>query len=153
MSATNVSGRTTIAAAPATVFSILADPRQHARIDGSGTVRGALSGPERLELGSEFGMDMRMGAPYRIKNRVVEFEDGRLIAWRHLGTHRWRYELEPQADGTTLVTETWDLSHCNGPTRWVLGLLGYPKRHRQGIDQTLVNLKAAAESDASAEAG
>jgi uncharacterized protein YndB with AHSA1/START domain len=148
MSATNVSASTTIAAPAASVFAILADPRQHARIDGSGTVRGSLSGPERLELGSEFGMDMKMGAPYKIKNKVVEFEDGRLIAWRHIGTHRWRYELEPHADGGTVVTETWDLSHCNGLNRWVLGAMGYPKRHRNGIEQTLVNLKEAAEADA-----
>ena len=39
MSATNVSASTTIAAPAATVFDILADPRQHPRIDGSGTVR------------------------------------------------------------------------------------------------------------------
>jgi len=152
MTATDVSATTTIAAPPATVFAILADPRQHARIDGSGTVRGALSGPERLELGSEFGMEMKMGAPYKIKNRVVEFEDDRLIAWRHIGTHRWRYELEP-VDGGTRVTETWDLSHCNGLTRWVLGVMGYPKRHQQGIEQTLVNLKAAAEADVEAGDG
>ena len=143
-----VTARTTIDAPPAAVFAILADPRQHPRIDGSGTIRGTVSGPDRLTLGSEFGMDMKMGAPYRIKNKVVELEEDRLIAWRHVGTHRWRYELAPQADGSTLVTETWDLSHCNGVTRWVLGAMGYPKRHRQGIEQTLVNLKAAAETDA-----
>ena len=94
-------------------------------------------------------MDMKMGAPYKIKNRVVEFEEGRLIAWRHIGTHRWRYDLEP-VDGGTLVTETWDLSHCNTVNRWVLGVMGYPKRHRRGIEQTLVNLKAAAETDQAA---
>src|SRR6478609_11379806 len=120
MSAHDVSASTTIAASPEVVFSILADARQHARIDGSGTVRGVVDGPDRLELGSEFGMSMKMGAPYRIKNRVVEFEEGRLIAWRHLGAHRWRYELESQGDGSTLVTETWDLSHCNGLNKWVL---------------------------------
>jgi uncharacterized protein YndB with AHSA1/START domain len=146
MSAHDVSASTTIAASPEVVFSILADARQHARIDGSGTVRGAVSAPDRLELGSEFGMDMKMGAPYKIKNRVVEFEDGRLISWRHVGTHRWRYELEP-VDGGTRVTETWDLSHCNAVNRWVLGVMGYPKRHQRGIEQTLVNLKAAAEED------
>src|SRR6478609_9115046 len=144
MSAHDVSASTTIAASPEVVFSILADARQHVRIDGSGTVRGALSAPDRLELGSEFGMDMKMGAPYKIKNRVVEFEEGRLISWRHIGAHRWRYELEP-VEGGTKVTETWDLSHCNAVTRWVLGVMGYPKRHQRGIEQTLVNLKAAAE--------
>jgi uncharacterized protein YndB with AHSA1/START domain len=148
MSASNVSASTTIAAPAGTVFAILADPRQHARIDGSGTVRDAVDGPDRLELGSTFAMNMKIGAPYRTRNKVVEYEPDRLIAWRHFGTHRWRYELEPQGDGTTTVTETWDLSHCNGPTRWVLGALGYPKRHRKGIEETLVRLKGAAEADA-----
>ena len=150
MSATNVTASTTVAAPPEVVFAILADPRQHTRIDGSGTVRDAVDGPERLELGSSFGMNMKIGAPYRTKNKVVEYDANRLIAWRHFGTHRWRYELEPidGGDGGTRVTETWDVSHCNGPTRWVLGAMGYPKRHRKGIEQTLVKLKAAAEDDA-----
>ena len=151
MSATDVSASTTIAAPPATIFAIVADARQHARIDGSGTVRDAVDAPERLELGSTFGMRMKIGAPYRTKNKVVEYDADRLIAWRHIGTHRWRYELEP-AEGGTRVTETWDVSHCNGVTRWALGAMGYPKRHRQGIEQTLVKLKAAAEADAAADA-
>ena len=149
MSASDVSASTTVSAPPEVVFAIIADPRQHARIDGSGTVRDAVEGPERLELGSTFGMKMKIGAPYRTKNTVVEYEADRLIAWRHIGTHRWRYELAPVGDGT-LVTETWDLSHCNGPTKWVLGAMGYPKRHSKGIEQTLVKLKAAAEQDAAA---
>jgi len=152
MSASSVSASTMISAPPATIFAILADPRQHARIDGSGTVREAVvDGPERLELGSTFGMHMKIGAPYRTKNKVVEYEADRLISWRHFGTHRWRYELAP-VDGGTQVTETWDLSHCNGVNKWILGALGYPKRHRKGIEQTLVKLKAAAESDAARDA-
>jgi uncharacterized protein YndB with AHSA1/START domain len=151
MTAFDVSASMTIAAPPATIFAILADPRQHARIDGSGTVRDAVGGPERLALGSTFGMNMKIGAPYRTKNKVVEYEADRLIAWRHFGMHRWRYELEP-VDGGTRVTETWDLSHCNGLNKWILGALGYPKRHRKGIAQTLVKLKAAAEADAAAAA-
>ena len=151
MSASNVSATTTIAAPPATIFAILADPRQHARIDGSGTVRGVVSGPDRLELGSKFGMRMRIGAPYRIRNTVVEFEQDRLIAWRHLGTHRWRYELEPLPEsdgGGTRVTETWDVGHCNAPTRWVLGALGYPRTHARSIERTLATLESTAETDA-----
>ena len=80
MSATDVSASTTIAAPPATIFAIVADARQHARIDGSGTVRDAVDAPERLELGSTFGMRMKIGAPYRTKNKVVEYDaDGNLI--------------------------------------------------------------------------
>ena len=50
-----------------------------------------------------------MGVPYLTKNTVVEYDEDRLIAWRHLGKHRWRYELEP-VEGGTKVTETFDWS-------------------------------------------
>lgn len=145
----NESASTTIAAPAPVVFAILTDASQHSRIDGSGTVRSSTSAPERLELGSEFGMSMKMGAPYRIKNKVVEFEQDRLIAWRHMGLHRWRYELEPTADGGTLVTETWDLSHYSPFGRKVLhGLFG--KKTAAALRGTMTKLKAAAEADAAA---
>lgn len=143
------SASTTIAAPAHVVFDILVDPRQHARIDGSGTVRANVSGPKRLSLDAEFGMDMKMGAPYKIKNRVVEFEEDRLIAWRHMGAHRWRYELTPTADGGTAVTETWDLSAYNTPGRWALDAL-FGARTKKALAETMVQLKAAAEEDARA---
>ncbi len=141
------SAQITIAAPPATVFAIVSDPRQHPRIDGSGNVVESLSGPDKLELGSEFGMDMKQGAKYKIKNKVVEFEQDRLIAWRHKSAHRWRYELTPTADGGTEVTETWDLSRCNPVLRTSLDLL-FGKKTQKSLDATLVKLKAAAEADA-----
>ncbi|MCD4533285.1 SRPBCC family protein [Nocardioides sp. cx-169] len=147
-----VTARTTVDAPPSVVFAILADPRQHPRIDGSGTVRDTVSGPERLALGAEFGMDMRMGAPYKIKNRVVEFEEDRRIAWRHQGRHRWRYELEPTDDGGTQVTETWDLTRYPLPLRLGLSAV-FASRTRKAIDETLVKLKQAAEQDVSSGAG
>lgn len=143
-----VSASTTITAPPEVVFAILADPRQHVRIDGSGSLQGRVSGPERLERGAEFGMDMRMfGVPYKIRNRVVEFEEGRLVAWRHFGGHRWRYELEP-VDGGTRVTESFDYSRYNAlGVAWIRAA-GFPERNRRGIEETLVRLKRAAEEDA-----
>lgn len=149
MSEMNESARTTIAAPPSVVFAILSDPRQHARIDGSGTVKGVVSGPERLELGSRFGMSMRKGAPYRITNKVVEFEQDRLIAWRHMGVHRWRYELTPTADGGTEVIETWDVSRYGPLGRRVLRRL-FGTDTARALQQTMVNLKRAAEADAAA---
>ena len=90
------------------VFDLLADPRRHAEFDGSGSVKGSVSGPERLSLGAKFGMDMRLVVPYRIGNQVKEFDEGRRIAWAHFGGHRWRYELQPLPDGGTRITETFD---------------------------------------------
>ncbi|MFC8503626.1 SRPBCC family protein [Pedococcus sp. NPDC057267] len=141
-------------AAPAeTVFAILADPRQHARIDGSGSVQEIVEGPDRLERGSQFGAQMRLfGLPYRISNRVVEFEEGRRIAWRHFGGHRWRYELEPLGADRTRVTESFDYSMYGPGPRLFIELLRFPSRNRDGIRATLVRLRDAAETDA-AEAG
>ena len=149
MSAQTVSASTTIAAPPSVVFAILADPRQHARIDGSGSVRGVINGPDRLEKGDRFGVDMKLfGLPYKITNIVVEHEPDRRIAWRHFGGHRWRYELEPTPDGGTRVTETFDYSRYTGLSKAVIEVLRFPERNRKGIEGTLERLKDAAETDA-----
>ena len=46
-------------------------------------------------------MKMKIGAPYKILNEVVEFEEGRRIAWRHFAGHIWRYILEPVGQNST----------------------------------------------------
>jgi len=142
-----VSDSTTIDAPPAVVFAIVADPRQHPRIDGSGSLKGVITGPERLTAkGDTFGMDMKLfGLPYKIRNKVVELEQDRRIAWRHFGAHRWRYELEPTDDGGTLVTETWDATRYTSPVFAGLRAAGFPERNRRGITATLARLKQAAE--------
>ena len=146
----HVAESTTIAALPEVVFAIIADPRQHARIDGSGSVRETIEGPERLSRGATFGVAMKLfGLPYKISNRVVEFEEDRLIAWRHFGGHRWRYELEPVQDGTR-VTETFDYSRHGTVATALIEGTRFPSRNREGIRETLVRLKDAAESDAAA---
>lgn len=100
------------------IFDLLADPARHRDIDGSGTVRGAAEGSRRLRLGDRFGMSMRMGFGYSMVSEVIEFEEGRRIAWRStspvplmglfVGGRIWRYELEP-GEGGTLVRESWDI--------------------------------------------
>ena len=150
MSGPAVSETITVAAPPAVVFAILADPRQHSRIDGSGSVGAVLAGPDRLTAtGQTFTVRMKLfGVPYVIRNRVVEFEPERRIAWRHFTANRWRYELVPTADGGTTVTETFDTSRANGLTDVVVRWAEFPERNRQGITDTLARLKQAAEADA-----
>jgi uncharacterized protein YndB with AHSA1/START domain len=145
-----VSDNITIDAPPAVVFAILAAPRQHARIDGSGSVQSVMSGPERITAtGQSFVVRMKLfGVPYVIMNRVVEFEPDRLIAWRHFTANRWRYELAPTADGGTRVTETFDMSRADRVTDAVVTWAKFPERNRQGITETLARLKTAAEADA-----
>ncbi len=126
-----------VAAPPEQVFALLADPARHAELDGSGTVRGRVSGPARLALGDRFRMRMRLGLPYVISNQVVEFEEGRRIAWRHFGRHVWRYEVEP-VDGGARVTETFDWAPALAPR--LLELARIPARNARGIEQTLARL-------------
>lgn len=99
----------TIPADAQTLFDIVADPAMHPVIDGSGSVRAVRGESTRLAKGSTFGMDMKIGTSYKITNTVVEFDEGRLIAWRHFNGHVWRYRFEPTGDGSTKVTEEWDL--------------------------------------------
>lgn len=144
MGTQQISEARVIDAPAAAIFDILADPSRHAEIDGSGTVRAHRGTQPRLSLGSTFGMDMKLGVPYRMKSRVVEFEEGRLIAWAHFGRHRWRYELEAAERGTR-VTETFDWSTSLWPKG--IELLGYPTRHRDSLRNTLENLAQVAEAE------
>ena len=119
MALRGVSVERVLPVSPQAVFALLADPYRHHELDGSGTLRGGVDGPSRLSLGARFGMDMRVVAPYRMVNTVVEFEPDRRIAWqarppqrwlaRVIGGRIWRYELEPVPGGTR-VRETWDIS-------------------------------------------
>lgn len=135
-----VSVSRTINATPEKLFGILADPTLHPVIDGSGSVRGARGKPERLTLGSKFGMNMRLGLPYPITNTVVEFQENRLIAWRHVMGHRWRYRLTPTDDGQTVVTETFDWSTARSPK--AIELMKYPTKHVSQMQRTLELLDA-----------
>lgn len=131
-----------VSAPPAAVFDLLADPTRHPELDGSGSVKGRVRGPQRLSKGAKFGMRMKLVVPYVVTNRVVEFEENRRIAWRHFGRHVWRYELEPVPEGTR-VTETFDWSTALSPQ--ALELARFPARNAAGVEKTLVRLKQLLE--------
>ncbi len=119
MATSTVSVERVIKAPPSAIFSVIADASRHAEIDGSGSVVKPKAGaPQQLALGTTFGMSMKLGIPYTMSNRVIEFEPDRRLAWqttlsgplgRFIGGRIWRYELE-EVDGGTKVTETWDIS-------------------------------------------
>lgn len=144
-----VSVERVIPAPPDRIFDLLADPARHSDIDGSGTVRDAAGGSQRLALGSRFGMAMKLGIPYSMTNEVVEFEENRRIAWqtkppsslaaRFGGGRIWRYELEPLDDGTR-VTETWDITH-EGPLSKPVVSFGRSTAARS-MEKTLARIEA-----------
>ena len=132
-----VSATGTVPATPEAVFDFLRRPANHSELSGDGTVKGSRTGDEELSMDSKFGMKMKVGVPYRVSSKVVEFEQDHLIAWCHFGGHRWRWELEP-VDGGTQVTETFDMSTAKFPP--ALRLAGYPKRHEDNVAESVRNL-------------
>jgi uncharacterized protein YndB with AHSA1/START domain len=99
----------TIAAPAPVIFDLLADPRQHHLIDGSGSIAATVDAPARLSLGATFSMSMRQKVRYPVRNVVCAFEENRVIAWHHVARFIWRYDLEP-VEGGTRVTESFDYS-------------------------------------------
>ena len=138
-----------IPAPPEKIFALLADANRHQDFDGSGTVRAPHEGtPKKLQLGSKFGMNMRIVMPYSMVSKVVEYEENRRIAWqprpaypivnRLAGGRIWRYELEP-VEGGTLVRESWDISQEAALTKpTVRAAAG---RTRTAMEKTLERLE------------
>jgi uncharacterized protein YndB with AHSA1/START domain len=143
-----VSVSRTMAFPASDIFEVLSDASLHPVIDGSGMVVAARGEAEPLTMGSTFGMNMRMGVPYRMTNTVVEFDQDRLIAWCHPGKHRWRYELEAADGGGTVVTETFDWSTSIFPP--AIEWMKYPTKHVPNMERTLEKLEAFLTNRASA---
>ena len=136
---------TVVAHSASEIFQRLQDPRRHHELDGSGTVRDAISGPSHLAAGDTFTVAMKMfGLPYKITSRAVAFEQDRLIEWRHPAGHTWRWELEPLAGDRTRVTEIWDFSENRA---WLYKLIGMPGRNAKGIEATLILLQHGFPTD------
>ena len=141
------SAQIVIQAAPSVIFSILANPQRHKDIDGSSTITANISGPKELVLGSKFGMKMHLGIDYRILNTVVEYKKDELIAWRHLGRWRWRYELVDLGNGSTRVIESFDGSYAPAIAQvWLNFRKAYPWT-QLAVAKTLVRLKSVAEAE------
>ena len=94
------------------------------------------------------------GAPYRSLSRslsrVVEFDEGRRIAWESMGAwrgrkvvggQRWRYVLHPR-DGGTVVEHSYVWGYAVLPLLTVRAG-GYPRRAARCMASTLANLEAA----------
>ena len=128
------------------IFDLIADPRCHPLFDGSGTLQGHISGPERLHLGAKFAMAMKIRVPYRITNTVVAFEEGRKISWCHLMKWTWTYELVDLCNGKTEVTETFDAHDIPWLAGKWLEITGSLKHNPKWMAKSLVRLKAICES-------
>jgi uncharacterized protein YndB with AHSA1/START domain len=139
--------RITINAPAQQIFDLIADPRSHSLFDGSATVQGSISGPVRLHMGAKFAMAMKIKVPYRITNKVVEFEEGRKISWCHLMKWTWSYELLDLGNGSTQVTEVFDAQDIPWFAKKWLNATGSLARNPKWMAKSLVRLKAICESN------
>ena len=101
------SARIVINAPAEKIFAILTDPRRHKEIDGSSTIQENISGPDKLVLGSKFGMQMHLGIDYRIRNTVVEYRENQLIDVTRGKTG----SLEFTSSGTSLNKTSFNLTY------------------------------------------
>jgi uncharacterized protein YndB with AHSA1/START domain len=118
---TVVSASREIAAPADKIFELIADPSQQPRWDGNENLAEARTGQRVRAAGDVFTTTLTLGSDRT--NHVVEFDEGRLIAWRPSEPgkeppgHLWRWKLEPLDDSRTLVTHTYDWSLLTDETR------------------------------------
>jgi uncharacterized protein YndB with AHSA1/START domain len=111
-----------IAATPARIFELIADPAAQPRWDGNDNLAAAAAGQRVLRAGDVFTMTLTAGSIRQ--NHVVEFEECRRIAWRPAEPgqeppgHLWRWELEPVSAVRTLVTHTYDWTELTDEKRF-----------------------------------
>ena len=107
-----VSASRDIATPAARIFELIADPAQQPRWDGNNNLGEAAAGQRVRAVGDVFVMGLTLGV--QRENHVVEFDEGRRIAWKPSEPglpqpgHLWRWELEPIDDERTRVTHTYD---------------------------------------------
>lgn len=105
----------------ARIFELIADPAAQPSWDGNDNLKVAAAGQRVWRVGDVFEMTVTIDAVR--ENHVVEFEEGRLIAWRPSEPgrqppgHLWRWELEPLDAERTLVRHTYDWSQLTDPKR------------------------------------
>ena len=112
-----------VAAPASVVFELIADPSHQPRWDGNDNLAEAPPDQRVRRVGDVFTMILSSGSVR--ENHVVEFEEGRRIAWLPADLdsppagHLWRWELEPAGDATTRVTHTYDWSQLTDEKRFV----------------------------------
>lgn len=136
---TVVTSSRVIAAAAEVVFELIADPSLQPQWDGNDNLSAAPPGQRVRTVGDVFTMTTTKGMVR--ENHVVEFAEGRLIAWdpaepgRRPPGHRWRWELEPVEPVRTLVTHTYDWSRLTDEQRLPRARATTPDRLQASLDR------------------
>jgi len=138
-SARVVSATRDIAAGAQRIFELIADPSLQPSWDGNDNLAAAEPGQRVHRVGDAFTMTLTLGT-VRL-NHVVEFDEGRRIAWRpsELGKtppgHLWRWELTPVSETRTTVTHTYDWTALSDPDRLARAQATTAERLRASIDR------------------
>jgi uncharacterized protein YndB with AHSA1/START domain len=138
-----------IAAPAAAIFESIADPARQPSWDGNDNLAQAPAGQRVRAVGDVFTMMLTLGTVR--ENHVVEFEEGRRIAWlpSEQGAeppgHLWRWELQPLDEGRTLVTHTYDWSRLTDEKRLVRARATTPDKLAASIER-LAELAESADS-------
>lgn len=118
-----VSATRTIDAAPEVIFELIADPAEQPRWDGNHNLAHADAGQRVHNVGDVFRMVLIGERAAVRENHVVEFEEQRRIAWmpaepggEPIG-QLWRWELQPDGEGRTTVTHTYDWTRLTDEKR------------------------------------
>jgi len=117
-----VSATREISAGAEQIFELIADPAQQPHWDGNANLAEAPAGQRVHGVGDVFTMTLT-GGEVR-ENRIVEFDEGRRIAWqpaepgRQAPGHLWRWELEAVGPSTTRVTHTYDWTRLTDENRF-----------------------------------
>jgi uncharacterized protein YndB with AHSA1/START domain len=128
-----------VAAAPDQVFELIADPAQQPRWDGNDNLAEADAGQRVRRPGDVFVMRLT-GGQVR-ENHVVEFEEGRRIAWRPAEPgqkppgHLWRWEVEPIDESSTRVTHTYDWTELTDENRFSRARRTTPDKLQGSLDR------------------
>jgi uncharacterized protein YndB with AHSA1/START domain len=110
-----------ISAGAEQIFELIADPARQPGWDGNDNLSEAPAGQRVHGLDDVFTMTLT-GGQVR-ENHIVEFDEGRRIAWRPAEPgqqspgHLWRWELEPVDASTTRVTHTYDWTRLTDENR------------------------------------
>ncbi|MGH3322750.1 MAG: SRPBCC family protein [Streptosporangiaceae bacterium] len=142
-----VSASREVAAGAGRIFELIADPAEQPRWDGNDNLSEAPGGQRVRGVGAVFTMILSIGSVR--ENHVVEFEEGRRIAWRpaepgqEAPGHLWRWELESIDALRTRVTHTYDWTRLIDEKRFPRARATTSDR----LDASLARLAALAERE------
>lgn len=135
-----VSASREISAPAERIFELIADPALQPRWDGNDNLAEAPSGQRVRAVGDVFTMKLTRTGAVR-ENHVVEFEEGRRVAWRPAEPgrtppgHLWRWELEPVDSLSTRVTHTYDWTELMDESRYERARATTPEKLRASLDR------------------